>query len=75
MAELTPTLLHILMGQLGSLRHMAHSTNHNVTEWYQGDWGAQCNIVSVDFLRSSAIVNTAINWNLRRARGQLCDPR
>lgn len=73
MAEMTPTAGDIFTGRLGSLRQMAHSTNRNVTEWFRGDWGAICNIVSVDFLRSSDIVSSAVEWNLRRARGSKCD--
>lgn len=73
MAEMTPTFISVILGQLGSLRQMAHSTNRNVTEWYRGEWGAQCNIVSVDFLRNSGLVSSAIEWNLRRARAEYCD--
>ncbi|KAG8284930.1 uncharacterized protein LOC124357761 isoform X2 [Homalodisca vitripennis] len=72
MAELTPAAVDVITGRLGSLRQIAHNVNRNVTEWFRGDWGALCNIVSVDFLRSSGVVRAALDWNLWRARGTNC---
>lgn len=66
MAELTPNTLDVLLNRLGGLRQMAHSVNINVTNWYSSIWQYTANIVAVDFVRSTGIVEAAIESNLRR---------
>ncbi|XP_054282276.1 PI-PLC X domain-containing protein 1-like [Macrosteles quadrilineatus] len=67
MAELTPDRWDVLLDSAGGLRTMAADTNIMVTEWFRGAWGVKCNIVAVDFIRGSGIVNAAIQWNLKKA--------
>lgn len=66
MAELTPNTWDVILNRLGSIRQMADKININVTNWYNSKWQHTANIVAVDFVRSSGIVETAIEWNERR---------
>ncbi|XP_032685578.1 PI-PLC X domain-containing protein 1-like isoform X2 [Odontomachus brunneus] len=66
MAELTPNTLDVILNRLGSIREMADKVNINVTNWYNSKWQRTANIVAVDFVRSSGIIETAIEWNERR---------
>ncbi|EFN83766.1 Phosphatidylinositol-specific phospholipase C X domain-containing protein 1 [Harpegnathos saltator] len=66
MAELTPNILDVVLNRLGSIREMAEKVNINVTNWYNSKWQRTANIVAVDFVRSSGIIETAIEWNERR---------
>ncbi|XP_076172521.1 PI-PLC X domain-containing protein 1 [Ptiloglossa arizonensis] len=66
MAELTPNVLDIICNRLGNLRDMAHTVNANVTNWYSTLWQYSANIVAVDFVRSTDIVETAIKSNENR---------
>lgn len=66
MAELTPNTWDVILNRLGSIRQMADRININVTNWYNSKWQHTANIVAVDFVRSSGIVETAIEWNERR---------
>lgn len=67
MAELTPGKWDVFLDSKGGLRAMADHVNHNVTEWFRTDWGLHCHVVAVDFVRSSGLVNAAIDWNLKKA--------
>lgn len=73
MAELTANAWTILTRQNSGLREMANSVNPFVTKWFEEDWGRMCNIVAVDYLRGTDIVNVAIKWNRRRSRKTSCD--
>ncbi|XKL66067.1 hypothetical protein PGB90_009487 [Kerria lacca] len=73
MAELTPTLWSIVTYKTNSLREMAHNVNPHVTTWFRGIWGRTCNIVAVDFFRGTDIVETAIEWNIRKTQRHICD--
>lgn len=66
MAEMTANLTYILFNGLTSLRDMAHKVNLNVTNWYSTVWQYSANIVAVDFLRSTDIVEIAIESNENR---------
>ncbi|KAK2588362.1 hypothetical protein KPH14_004376 [Odynerus spinipes] len=66
MAELTPNTWDVILNRLGGLRQMANRVNTNVTTWYATEWQLTANIVAVDFVRSSGIIETAIEWNDRR---------
>lgn len=66
MAELTPNTWDVILNRLGGLRRMADRVNANVTSWYATKWQRTANIVAVDFVRGSGIVETSIEWNDRR---------
>ncbi|XP_017765584.1 PREDICTED: PI-PLC X domain-containing protein 1-like [Eufriesea mexicana] len=66
MAELTADFSDILLNKLGNLRKMAHSVNLNVSNWYSTIWQFTANIVAVDFVRSTDIVDIAIQSNKNR---------
>lgn len=66
MAELTPNTWDVILNRLGGLRQMAERVNTNVTSWYATKWQRTANIVAVDFVRGSGIIETAIEWNDRR---------
>lgn len=66
MAELTADFTDILFNRLGNLRNMAHSVNLNVSNWYSTIWQYTANIVAVDFVRGTDIVDIAIQSNKNR---------
>nr|XP_033333750.1 PI-PLC X domain-containing protein 1-like [Megalopta genalis] len=66
MAELTADFADVLSNRLGNLRDMAHRVNVNITNWYSTIWQYSANIVAVDFVRSTGIVETAIKSNENR---------
>ncbi|XP_052862259.1 uncharacterized protein LOC128268976 [Anopheles cruzii] len=66
MAELTPDPWGVITDRYGGLRKMADSVNRFVTKWYFEDLGPTANVVAVDFLRGTSIVDAAIYWNLKR---------
>ncbi|XP_015436258.1 PREDICTED: PI-PLC X domain-containing protein 1-like [Dufourea novaeangliae] len=66
MAELTANFIDVIYNRLGSLRDMAHKVNANVTNWYSTVWQYSANIVAVDFVRGTNIVETAIKSNENR---------
>ncbi|XP_044581905.1 PI-PLC X domain-containing protein 1-like [Cotesia glomerata] len=69
MAQLTPTTLDVIFNRLGGLRKMAENVDINITEWYSDEWQHTANIVAVDFIKATGIVETAIKWNDKRASG------
>ncbi|KAJ1521798.1 hypothetical protein ONE63_003433 [Megalurothrips usitatus] len=74
MAELTPSARYIVSHLLGSLREMAYDVNRDVTLWSFGARGRAFNIVAVDFIRSTGVVDAAIFNNLLRGTGMsACD--
>lgn len=66
MAELTATTLGAVTGVSPGLREMADSVNRHVTRWYFEDLGPTTNVVAVDFLRGTSIVDAALYWNLKK---------
>ncbi|XP_055603736.1 PI-PLC X domain-containing protein 2-like [Uranotaenia lowii] len=66
MAEFTPTVLGVVTGKDPGLRASADLVNPHVNQWYFNDFGPTANIVAVDFLRGTSIVDAAIYWNLQR---------
>lgn len=66
MAELTPDPWGVITDRYGGLRKMADSVNRFVTKWYFEDLGPTANVVAVDFVRGTSIVDAAIYWNLKR---------
>lgn len=69
MAELTPNTLDVILDRLGGLRQMAEGIDMNVTTWYSTKWFQSANIVAVDFIKASGIIETAIEWNDKRSQG------
>ncbi|XP_012284591.1 PI-PLC X domain-containing protein 1 isoform X2 [Orussus abietinus] len=66
MAELTPNTWDVILDRLGGLRKMAEEININITTWYSTQWQHSANIVAVDFIKGSGIIETAIEWNEKR---------
>ena len=66
MAELTPKAWDIFLDRLGGLRKMADDVDGKITMWYDTKWQHSANIVAVDFIKATGIVETALAWNERR---------
>ncbi|XP_035789073.1 PI-PLC X domain-containing protein 1-like [Anopheles albimanus] len=66
MAELTPDPWGVITDRYGGLRKMADSVNRFVSKWYFEDLGPTANVVAVDFVRGTSIIDAAIYWNLKR---------
>ncbi|XP_058465717.1 PI-PLC X domain-containing protein 1 [Malaya genurostris] len=66
MAELTPDPWGVITDRYGGLRKMADSVNRFVSKWYFEELGPSANIVAVDFVRGTSIIDAAIYWNLKR---------
>ncbi|XP_076683001.1 PI-PLC X domain-containing protein 1 isoform X2 [Andrena cerasifolii] len=66
MAQLTANFMDVISNRLGNLRDMAYSVNANVTNWYSTLWQYSANIVAVDFVKGTGIVETAIKANENR---------
>lgn len=69
MAQLTPSTFDVIFDRLGGLRKMAESVDINVTEWYSEEWQRTANVVAVDFIKATGIVEIAIKENEKRAAG------
>lgn len=63
MAEMTANVFGVVLDKWGGLRRMADEINLKVSELYRHELAATANIVAVDYLRGTSIVETAINWN------------
>ncbi|XP_043466499.1 PI-PLC X domain-containing protein 1-like [Leptopilina heterotoma] len=66
MAQMTPNTKYIFNNLFGGIRRMAEVTNPKITGWYNGMWQHSANIVSVDFIKYSGIVDVALKWNSKR---------
>lgn len=66
MAELTPDAWGVITDKYGGLRKMADDINWRVSDLYRNDLSPTTNIVSVDFMRGTNIVELAINWNRKK---------
>lgn len=49
-----------------TLRKLAAKVAPLVTAWYNEKWSLSANIVAVDFIQATGIVEVAIVWNDRR---------
>lgn len=67
MAELTMTLSSIITFTHTNLRQMAELTNPEISKWYFEEWGLIANIVAVDFVRSTSLMEISLYWNMIRA--------
>lgn len=67
MAELTPNTWDVLTDRFGGLRKMADQTNREISRWYIDDeWAPLANIVAVDFVRGTNLMETAMHWNSKK---------
>lgn len=66
MAELTPTTWDVITDALRGLRVMADQTNRQVSRWYIEEWGPMANIVAVDFMRGTNLMETSLYWNAKK---------
>ncbi|XP_034951432.1 PI-PLC X domain-containing protein 1-like [Chelonus insularis] len=69
MAQLTPTTFDVIFNRLGGLRLMAENVDMHITEWYSEVWQHTANVVAVDFIKATGIIETAIKWNDKRISG------
>ena len=66
MAELTPRTLEVVLDKYGGLRKMADNVNWRVSQLYRDELGATGNIVAVDFMRGTSLMDISIDWNKRK---------
>lgn len=66
MAELTPTAWDVFSDKFSGLRQMADNANREVSRWYIEEWTNEANIVAVDFVRGTNIMETSLIANARR---------
>uniref|UniRef100_A0A2H8TZB9 PI-PLC X domain-containing protein 1 n=1 Tax=Melanaphis sacchari TaxID=742174 RepID=A0A2H8TZB9_9HEMI len=67
MAELTPTPLDVIFNRGYGLRQMSSIINESLFKWFaKPEWGKNFNIVAVDFLQSTNIIDAAIYWNKKK---------
>ena len=67
MAELTPTPLDVIFNRGDDLRPMSSIVNTLFFKWLaMQEWGENFNIVAVDFLQSTNIIDAAIHWNMKK---------
>lgn len=50
-----------------SIRAWADEAGEYIPKWYHEEFNSSANIVAVDFLHASGIVDLAIYWNEKRA--------
>lgn len=68
MAELTPTALGVICNKSHGLRHMSSIINKILFKWFATtEFGEKCNIVAVDFVQSTDLVDAAIHWNRKKS--------
>lgn len=66
MAELTPSTWDVLTKPQGGLGKMADSVNLRASDLYEKELLKEVNIVAVDFIRGSRIVELAMQANRKR---------
>lgn len=66
MAELTPTAWDVFSDKLSGLRQMADNANREVSRWYLEEWSHLANIVAVDFVRGTNLMETSLMVNAKR---------
>lgn len=67
MAQLTLNAQQLARHPTRPLRNWAHLINRNVTDWAERNW--QLNVMAVDFIRDTNVVDAAIAKNLVRSGG------
>lgn len=68
MAELTPTAWDVFSDKHSGLRQMADNTNFEVSRWYMEEWADVANVVAVDFVRGTNLMETSLFANARRSK-------
>lgn len=63
MAELTPSTMDVLINRDKGLAKMADNVNLRVSNLYENRLFKVANIISVDFIRGSRIVELALKFN------------
>lgn len=63
---MTPTPWDVLTDKYNGLRTMADETNRQVSLWYDREWGADANIVAVDYVRGTTLMESSLRWNRMR---------
>ncbi|XP_037052432.1 uncharacterized protein LOC119085974 isoform X2 [Bradysia coprophila] len=58
-----PTGFHLVQCLISGLRRMADQANRHISRWYIEEWGSMTNIVAVDFIRGTNLMETALYWN------------
>lgn len=58
-----PTGFHWVHCLISGLRRMADQANRHISRWYIEEWGSMTNIVAVDFIRGTNLMETALYWN------------
>ncbi|CAL4159565.1 unnamed protein product [Meganyctiphanes norvegica] len=66
MAEFTPSALDVAVDHWHGLRGAAEITNLPVTKWLRESWWKMANIVAMDYLPASGVVEAAIEANMAR---------
>lgn len=46
---------------------MADETNRIVSPRYEASWGTEANVVAVDFVRGTTLMESSLRWNARRS--------
>lgn len=66
MTEFTPDTIDVTLNHWGGLRGAANITNTPVTTWLRQEWWTMVNIIAMDFIASSDVINTVIEANIMR---------
>ncbi|XP_017032995.1 PI-PLC X domain-containing protein 1 [Drosophila kikkawai] len=66
MAELTPETWDVILDKHGGLRKMSDNVNWRISLLYRDELGTHANIVAADFIRGTTLVETAMDFNLRK---------
>lgn len=67
MAELTPTPLGVILNKSDDLRHMSSIIKNTLSAWFAStECGEKCNIIAVDFVQSTDLIDAAIYWNKKK---------
>lgn len=67
MAEMTPTAWDVFSDHHSGLRQMADLTNREVSRWYSDEWSDVANVVAVDFVRGTNLIETSLLANAKRS--------
>ncbi|XP_050432650.1 PI-PLC X-box domain-containing protein DDB_G0293730-like [Adelges cooleyi] len=67
MGEMTPRSGEVFLNLNGGLRKMSSTVNTEINTWFgQKEFIDKCNIVAVDFIQSTDIVDAAVYWNSKK---------
>lgn len=66
MAELTPSAWDVLTNPNSGLSHMADNVNLRVSSLYENELYKEANIIALDFIRGTRILEIAMQMNGKR---------